>query len=195
MNSKVFGVFTFVAGAAIGSLVTWKLTKTKYEQIVKEEIESVKEVFTVKKGDETSDETETDPEPKAKTKSEEYVDRLNELKYNGSIGIEEEGDDNILRPYVISPDEFAERDGYATVSLTYYADGVLTDESDNIVKDVDSVIGTDSLDHFGEYEDDSVFVRNEDLKLDFEILRDVRNFKDIRENMPVQQLHWWDDDE
>ena len=38
-------VLIFAAGAAIGSAVTWKLIKTKYEQIANEEIESVKEFF------------------------------------------------------------------------------------------------------------------------------------------------------
>lgn len=192
MNSKVFGVFTFIAGAAIGSLVTWKVTKTKYEQIAKEEIESVKEVFTVKKNEESSEEAETEPEPKSK--AQEYVDRLNELKYGDAEDIKEEGVD-VMRPYVISPDEFAERDGYDTVSLTYYEDGILTDEEDNPIKDIDTVVGIESLSHFGEYEDDSVFVRNDDLKLDFEILRDVRKYQDIRESMPVRQLNWWDTEE
>ena len=37
--------FLFTAGAAIGSVVTWKLVKTKYEQIAQEEIDSVKEEY------------------------------------------------------------------------------------------------------------------------------------------------------
>ena len=37
--------FIFTAGAAIGSVVTWKVIKTKYEQISKEEIESVREEY------------------------------------------------------------------------------------------------------------------------------------------------------
>lgn len=193
VNGKVLSVITFVAGAAIGSLVTWKVTKTKYEQIAQEEINSVKEVFTVKKGEDASEEKDAEPEPKSK--AQEYTDRLKELQYGEVEDIGEEGEDIVMRPYVISPDEFAERDSYETVSLTYYADGILTDETDEIIKDIDDVVGIDSLSHFGEYEDDSVFVRNEDLKLDFEILRDVRKFKDIRESGPVHQLNWWDNEE
>ena len=37
--------FIFTAGAAIGSVVTWKVIKTKYEQISNEEIESVREEY------------------------------------------------------------------------------------------------------------------------------------------------------
>ena len=193
MNSMVVGVFAFVAGAAVGSLITWKVTKTKYERIAQEEIDSVKEVFTVRKSDESSEEKDAEPEPK--TKTQKYVNKLKELEYGDVEEINEEGDEFPVRPYVISPDEFGERIGYETVSLTYYEDGILTDEADEIIRNVDDVVGEDSLTHFGEYEDDSVFVRNEDLKLDFEILRDVRNYKDVRESAPVHQMHWWDDEE
>lgn len=45
MNKTLFGVIAFAAGAAIGSVVTWKVVKTKYEQIADEEIASVKEEY------------------------------------------------------------------------------------------------------------------------------------------------------
>ena len=45
MNKTVFGVLTFAAGAVIGSAVTWKLVKTRYEQIAQEEISSVKDYY------------------------------------------------------------------------------------------------------------------------------------------------------
>lgn len=81
----------------------------------------------------------------------------------------EKGGDIVNRPYVIKPEEFGNGD-YETVSLTYYADGILTDDFDNPIEDIDYYVGEESLDHFGEYEDDSVFVRNDNLKTDFEIL-------------------------
>lgn len=43
MNKKLFGVIMFAVGAAVGSAVTWKLVKTRYEQIAEEEIASVKD--------------------------------------------------------------------------------------------------------------------------------------------------------
>lgn len=81
----------------------------------------------------------------------------------------EKGGDIVNRPYVIKPEEFGNGD-YETVSFTYYSDGVLTDDFDNPIEDIDYYVGEESLDHFGEYEDDSVFVRNDNLKTDFEIL-------------------------
>ena len=46
MNETMGKILIFVTGAAIGSAVTWKLVKTKYEQIAQAEIESVKEVYS-----------------------------------------------------------------------------------------------------------------------------------------------------
>lgn len=87
------------------------------------------------------------------------------------------------RPYIISPEEFGENPYYDTISLTYYSDKVLTDEDDIEIEDVDGLIGEDSLNHFGEYEDDSVFVRNDELQTDYEILLDERAYYDINHQM------------
>ena len=76
-----------------------------------------------------------------------------------------------VKPYVISPDEYGCAEGYDMIDLTYYADGVLADETDEIVEDVEGTIGTDSLRRFGEYEHDAVHVRNDVRRIDYEILR------------------------
>ena len=44
MDKKV--IFSFLIGAGVGSITTWKLLKTKYEQIAQEEIDSVKDVYS-----------------------------------------------------------------------------------------------------------------------------------------------------
>jgi hypothetical protein len=84
-------------------------------------------------------------------------------------------------PYVITPEQFSELDyeGYATETLTYYADGVLTDFLDNVIENVDDVVGEESLEHFGEYEEDTVFVRNDHLMTGYEIQRDNRTYAEV----------------
>ena len=115
----------------------------------------------------------------------EYAAKLQENGYTNYSDSENKEtvhkeDDSVQKPYVISPDEFGEFAGYDTVSLTYYADRVLADDNDDVIEEVDDVVGTESLSHFGEYEDDSVFVRNDRLKCDYEILLDQRKFSDVR---------------
>ena len=81
------------------------------------------------------------------------------------------------KPYVISPEEYGEIDDYNLYSYTYYADKVLADEYNEPIEDVDSIIGLESLKHFGEYGDDSVYVRNDELKADYEILLDDEKYE------------------
>lgn len=180
MNSKLVNLIIFTAGAAVGSVVTWKLLKTKYEQIVQEEIDSVKEAFSRKHEDE---EEPADEQKESYTEMEkpnlmEYAAQLQELKYAGEKKVEELMND-MDKPYVIKPEEFGELDDYEEISLICYEDGVLTDEFDNIIDDIDEIVGTESLSHFGEYEDDSVFVRNDRTRCDYEILMDSRKYSDI----------------
>ena len=82
-----------------------------------------------------------------------------------------------VAPYLITPEEFGDSD-YEVQCLTYYADSILADEDDEIIGDAESIIG-DALEHFGEYADDSVYVRNEDTQCDYEIIKHKRSFSEI----------------
>ena len=212
MNSKIINVLVFTAGAAIGSAVTWKFLKDKYEKIVQEEIKSVKEVFADRFSDssgepsseESDDEmSEEDPvidyrkicwddledlDPSELEEEEYQADYAGAVvsKYEDIANIYKEGGaDNMpssepREPYIIEPIEFGELDGYKTFELTYYEDGILEDEDYEIVRNPEEILGPDALGSFGEYEDDSVFVRNERLRADFQILKDYRTYDEAR---------------
>lgn len=190
MNHTLRNFFIFAVGAAIGSAATWYLLKTKYEQIANEEIESVKEAFRCRDTEpeptnpEEKDEPETKPDPE---KVASYAKMLNTLHYTNEPEVTENDDkkgaeemtEKKSGPYVITPDDFGSIEEYDAISLNYYADGVLADDWDEVIEDVDDVVGEDSLNRFGEYEEDSVFVRNDDRCADYEILRDLRNYWDV----------------
>ena len=206
MNNKFTSFMMFIFGAAIGSVVTWQYVKKKYEQIAQEEIDSVKETFSrnakleVKSKDNEPEENNNIRTIVERTKDKpnvtEYAALLRKQGYTNysntdslsedSNVFEEEMDENMIndKPYVISPDEFGELDDYDTISLTYYADQVLTDENDEPVEDIEGTVGFESLNTFGEYEDDSVFVRNDRLKCDYEILLDQRKYSDVIKRKP-----------
>lgn len=174
-------VFIFAMGVAVGSVATWKIVETKYKKLADEEIESVKEVFknrNNKENDEGSEMLEHEE------KREVYADSISDLEYADNDSEEndiytiktEELEDHML-PYVISPDEFEELPGYRMESWTYYADDVLTDENDDIVSDPESIIG-DALSHFGEYGYNSVCVRNDETKCDYEVIKINKTYKE-----------------
>lgn len=194
MKTGLSNFLMFTVGAVIGSAVTWKILKVRYDTLLQEEIESVKEAFSNLKVDE-AEETESEPvdpvtgETKAEFKAtyEDYCDLLAKSGYtNGEKGGKElmEG----IKPYVIPPEEYGEKEDYEQVTFSYYADGVVAYEYPDpetgemlfdVIQDVDDTIGHDNLLHFGEYEDDALHVRNDRMEVDYEILRDYRNFSDI----------------
>lgn len=172
-------ITAFIIGAAAGSLVTWQYVKKKYERIAQEEIDSVRMVFKDRKEDRGKHRltypVDHDEETMAGKDILDYLEKVEETGYAGHPDKEKgvgEDMDKIERPYVIRPEEFGEYDDYEKISLTYYADGVLADDGDEIIEDVEDIVGIESLSHFGEYEDDSVFVRNDRLRCDYEILLD-----------------------
>ena len=172
----------FAAGTAIGAAAAWTMLKNKYRQFAEEEISSVKEAFRSK-----SD--------KDLYKSDKQDESISEGKDEYETIVKRKGYSNKemettvmkkIRPYVIPPEQFDEIDEYDTVTLSYYADGILADETDTPIDNIDSVVGFDSLKTFGRYEDDSVYVRNDMKKCDYEILRDERKYMDILRNRPMQ---------
>ena len=177
MNRTCTNFIIFAVGTAIGSAFTWKYAEKKFKRIADDEIKSVKEMY----GHHVSDKKDTGTKETTEMVEKSSIDKAMDIvKKEGYIQYSKRKEDETVKePYVIPPDEFGEHDDYERESLTYYADGVLTDESDNVIDDVDWLIGKDSLDHFGEWEDDSVFVRNDKLKTDYEILADTREYADI----------------
>ena len=82
-------------------------------------------------------------------------------------------------PYIIDPTEYGEFSEYEQRELTYYKDGIIC-ENDTDMIDPDDIFGDlDVGDHFGEYENDRVFVRDDKRQVDYEILRDERTFMEV----------------
>lgn len=195
--SKLFPFVTFTIGALAGAASAWYFAKKKYELIAQEEIDSVKEVYSNKVTKDISNVSVEDyVKAKATTVDEkktddimEYANKLSQAGYVDYSAIKEDKKEDVMsedKPYIIPPDEYGELDDYECVSLTYYSDEILADDMDELVDDVEAIVGKDSLEHFGEYEDDSVFVRNDALKADYEILLDNRKYSDVIKAMPYR---------
>lgn len=187
MNDKLSSVIIFCGGVFIGGFLTWDFFKTKYEKIADEEIASVKETFEHR-----------EPRPEKNYKVEEalkgnnaYINIIDSNGYrnysNTSIETEKKGgtaDMELKHPYVITPEQYEDNVDYTKVSLTWYSDEVLEDDWGNVL-DPDDVIGRDALTTFGQYEDDSVFVRDDDEQIDYEVLLDTRSYNETYGHDPV----------
>ena len=172
MNNTLSKILVFTAGAAIGSLVAWKLAEKKYKQIADKEIGDILNRFG---GDNKSKMDISDDE-----ENDEESDRCeyDRIVKNYTHSDKEDKEMNEDRPYVIPPEEFDEN-GYNLLTLFYYNNGILVDEGQNIIEgdELEELIGSESLTHFGEYEDDSVFVRNDAMRMDIEILKDEDDYE------------------
>lgn len=205
--------FTFVTGLVIGSVVTYVVVKDKFEKIAQEEIDSVKEVFGRRVEKEADKKVEKIAEKEVEKIRKEYNDygsltknytsysenkpeennEEDEVEEDDCAQVEDEDGVEIFeverasnsdRPYVIDPWDFGGEDGYDTITLNYYADGVLTDDDNNVIEDeeIDDIVGKDFAEHFGEYEKDCVCVRNDRLKTDYEICRDLIEYSTLLSN-------------
>ena len=191
MKQKLLYLVMFAAGATIGSAVSWQLAKNKYKQIADEEIQSVKDAFSKKENDVNTKLSTANAMLKKNminndlnsTHKEEYYifSKFIIENTNAKKEVPETG------PYVISPDEFGELDDYETISLTYYSDKVLADDMDQVIDDYMVCVGNDFMNHFGEYEDDSVFIRNDARKCDYEILYDLRPYSELGNCCPEDE--------
>lgn len=188
MNDKLSSVIIFCGGVFIGGFITWDFFKTKYEKIADEEIASVKETFKHR-----------EPRPDKNYKVEEslkgndaYINIIDSNSYrnysNTAIETNKKGgtaDMELKQPYVITPEQYEDNVDYTKVSLTWYNDEVLEDDWGNVL-DPDDVIGSDALKTFGQYEKDSVFVRDDDEQIDYEVLLDTRSYKETYGHDPVE---------
>lgn len=179
----------FMIGAAIGSVLTLyfsqEIEEEKNEKILTwGDIKKEREEKQGKKQEKTLDEKGIKA-LRDKPDIMSYSKVLNKEGYTNYADVKnvrvEKKDAN--QPYVIDPNDFGNEDEYETISLTYYADSVLADDLDELV-DAAETVGEDFASHFGEYEDDSVHIRNDKLKVDYEILKDERTYKEAMKGKP-----------
>jgi hypothetical protein len=212
MNKGLLCGLALIAGGAAGFFGARSYFSSKYEALYQKDIESLREQYAARSSTLTRKQETTDMEIKkkaeqAKTKPEltRYVNYARQLGYREDeqekpepeiqkgepvLVLEKaEAIANPKRPYVVPPDEYGTFDNFETISLTLYADHILADDDDRQISqdEIEHTVGSDSLTHFGEYEEDSVFVRNEELKCDYEILLSQKEYSEVLKEKPYLQ--------
>lgn len=205
MKKTFINLFLFTAGATIGSLVTWKIVKTKYERIIQEEIDSFKETYALCMSGASNESSSFEDEHQEEEPGQNGFSKSVMTDYAALAGkyghpssdedenIEEGGGDEdfpyINGPVVISPEEYGDGNyDHDLYVLTYYDDGILANDWWETL-DIEETIGTDALEHFGDYTEDVVHVRNERLKADYEVTKDPRNYMDMIANDPLRHAY------
>lgn len=183
------GLIGFIFGGAVGSGLTAFILKKKYDDRLAEEIEDVKKVYSREK-EEKSDTDKFDislssdnrtysvapsfpSEPSTVTIPSDYFPKEEEEKIVERISPSE----SPSFPYLISDDTYVDTNlTYSKETLHYYnGDGVIADEDLEAIIDPESIVG----DHISEYFEnvrrtehfvDAIYIRNDNLSRDFEII-------------------------
>lgn len=191
-TALLFG--SLLIGAATGFAGGYLFSKNKYQEIADKEIADVKKVYEshfASKEENPKKENNENKKPVAKEPKEDpaaatYINYAG--KYAGG-NVNDELPPQILKgktkksksnkkpPYVINGTQLGELEDYRIVTLKYYKDKVLADEDENAINNFKEVVGPNALNSFGEA--DAVYVRDDNLKIDYEILLDERCFSEI----------------
>jgi len=198
-NLIIYGI-----GAATGAFVAIKLLEDHYAAIADEEIEAVKKMarekikeiedkyekeLTEKVQEEPKKENhynklvrdyeyEKEAEKKEHPREDEDYDELEEEMYEKEAeSIAMNARPNV-EPYLITEEEFSnEMLHYEKETLWFYVlDGTLCNDSEEIMDNVDMLIGEGTLDSIED--DQTIYIRNERQGSDFEIICLNKSYKE-----------------
>ena len=191
------GLLIFAAGLAVGAVAGAVIVKNKVLADAKSEIDEVREYYRESRGQ--KDEHVEEVKEVKEVEKKEYELKDIQIKDEPKTEKEHTNYSQITKmymskdeyqtpmyddPFVIDPSEFGENPEYDTETLTYFADGVLVDDVDDVIEEPDIVVGLENLKVFEEFGATSVYVRNDIYKTDYEIIRDDWNYSDLKE--PVE---------
>lgn len=171
------GAFLLLGSIILSSVLTYLLTKAKYEKKVvlnPGPAEPTKKYAAPEKGKEKEITLST-----AASEPKNEVTKYTEMYKQKNDDISASTNENAIRK-IIDADTFDSTDEFFEgVTFTLYADGTLTDEQGNIVTDPENNVGVDTIKRFNELEHNgAVYVRNYETNTDFEILLDLRSYKE-----------------
>lgn len=194
MNTKsaLVTLSSLVLGFASGMAVGYYVSKNRFQELADKEIESVRKVYEKhfkKDAQEESAPKSNRPKPAPLKDQEAYKNYAEQYKGSDKEVIAPIPKKSIqsppkvvkktnTTPYVISPEQYNESE-YEADTLIYYSDKVLSDSDGNIIHNVNEVIGPEALSTFGRYLDDTVYVRDDNKKIDYEIIWESRTYKAV----------------
>lgn len=188
MNKKIAVIFAFAVGAASGAIAAWKYAERIHNKVFEAELEANVELEVERRlRGKTEKPAETRKNQVTKPDLKTYAMQVNNYGYSADETTDDETDEDIDQDgsveYVnmdsidiISPEELGINEEYSIRDLTLYADGVITNEDDEVINYPEALLGTEALKHFGDYAENSVFVCNNKAMCYYEVTRIKQNF-------------------
>lgn len=173
MTNQVVGVLAFAAGVVVGGAAVYIFTRKKNEERINQDLQATRDELAkyMTESEKKAQEEKTEKRPV------EVSELVKHVELNNYISEEEK---QAKGPYVIEQggEDFG---GYMAVSLEYYTDGVLLDGEEIIDdKQKDDLVGIENLARLSML-DPVIWVRNDKLKVDYEIAYIDEDFYDTDE--------------
>ena len=199
MDWLIYIAIGFFGGIPIGCVIGEKRAAKEYEEVIKRKDKTINKleednetkdnyikaikgytIYTLEK----ENKNERNLGTRAAEASEKYHDPDFDEHFEEIIGpeddevVEEEEDDDSEDPtkYILSDKVAQEEFDFTNKStLRYYQmDDILVDEDDTVIKadEMENLIGWEAIEKLPETEKDVMYVRNEDLDIDYEIIID-----------------------
>jgi hypothetical protein len=96
-------------------------------------------------------------------------------------------------PFIISYDEYGDDSNeFSKIVLTYFeGDNTLADDAEHEIPDVEGTVGAANLEQFGVESDsvDSVYIRNERLRVDYQVVLDEGSYNHIVLGLQEMEAH------
>lgn len=189
-------IIAAISGAIVGAGIAYIFVKKKYNVIIDELSDQVND-FIVPVPEEVTEDNivvvDSDMDKKIKPPSYDtsYNNVVEKTGYNDMFKDKEKPASKksggrkkkVTDIEYIDPVTFGDDKDYDTLTFTYYADGVVANEDNEEIADYEiiSLIGENFEDHFGEYEQDSVNIKNNKTKTYYEVLKDDRCYSEVAE--------------
>ena len=177
MNKGLIFMGGLALGAAAGSFLTHKILKQNYAQAAEEEITAVRtallEDIRKRHGEETKEQ-----------QNEQKKAAVNAMTKYGAQDAQKTLDKqpkaDVKPPYPIPQEVFGDPGNpHRQASFKVYLDGPIIDDDDHQVtqKEFELAVGRGALTYFND-DEDSICIRNDALKTDYEIVLLNRNYAD-----------------
>ena len=202
MNKGLIAALSAIAGSAVGGFVAYRFLKDKYEQKANEEIAIVRESLMALLMEEQAKHMKKPASPETKPQEQqaktEYRKVVSNAQYNTSSAQTQEPP--VTRQAAARPTPVPKADdepmivdesdtianGYPTIGITLWSDGIITDESHTVMTrdEVDKNLGKDAIAQLQDSDDWVIWIVNEKLRCNYEFAMDATKYIDFLKKHP-----------
>ena len=173
-----------VVGAGGGSYLTYRMLKDNYEQQTEEEVAQIRAELLEQSKQYREEKAKKEAEKKPEA-SPEYNGALDAMKKYGAQSdakqvLKAEKKPDYPDPYVIPMDTYlSPANPYHRLAITITSDGKYCDGDNRLLSEEDVIryVGPDVTECLKE--DGVVYIRNERMMTDFEVIEDLRSYEAI----------------